>query len=171
MAGILTPAQASTLQRTLATVNNVEPMLMMLEALGASSSAIATRAAELRQLQTYLNQLATTALAIDRQVASGIGAGPTSPPPAPVYSPPPPAGYSPMPTPLPMVPGGVSGGSGMCGVYWQGGDGQIVWRTEPGYGQQHTQQVWDNPPQYAIDQGLAVFDGAMNRYYRKGNCQ
>lgn len=91
---VLSSAQIATLQRTLATANNVLPRIEMLESLSRINPQLASRVGELRSQREYLVQLATAALEIDRQLGGTGVVPPPPPPPPPMYSPPPPM-YSP----------------------------------------------------------------------------
>lgn len=67
---ILTKPQIGTLEKAVATANNVLPRIEYLEALAKSSPLLAERVQELRAKRDYLHQLATSALDLNRQLAS-----------------------------------------------------------------------------------------------------
>jgi hypothetical protein len=66
---ILTKPQIATLEKAVATANNVLPRIEFLEALSRSSPLLAERVQELRAKRDYLHQLATSALDLNRQLA------------------------------------------------------------------------------------------------------
>lgn len=110
---VLTTAQVATLQRVLATTNNVFPRIETLQAWAQINPAIASRVADLSTQRDYLAQLATAALEIERQLGgqvsippppppSSLSYSPPPPPPAPSYSPP--SSYSPPPAPMGYSP-------------------------------------------------------------------
>lgn len=108
---VLKSAQVATLQRVLATANNVLPALEMLEGVARINTSLTSRVSELRAQREYLVQLATATLEIERQLGGQVAVPPVQSTagvnygqPAPqVYpqGPPPPAYVPPPPPPLP----------------------------------------------------------------------
>lgn len=66
---ILTRAQIAACEKAQAVANNVEPRILLLEALAKVNPALAPRVEELRAKRNYLSALAETALEFDRQMA------------------------------------------------------------------------------------------------------
>ena len=65
---ILSATQVATLQKVQAATNHVLPRIEFLEGLAAVNPALNERVKELRDRREYLAQLATSALALNRQL-------------------------------------------------------------------------------------------------------
>lgn len=92
---VLTNAQVATLQRVLATANNVLPRIEMLEGVARVNTSLTQRVAELRAQREYLVQLATATLEIERQLGGQVAMPPVATSSGVSWSPPPPPPYNP----------------------------------------------------------------------------